>query len=75
MMYFAIELDPDAGMRVHPKTQEYRTVEVGEFESKEDAVSNACLQLNCRQLFRGVIRRNKGNGGYMVLNAQDYAAV
>ena len=72
MMYVAIEIGPDAGMRTCPKTSEYRTVEVGEFENKSDAVSNACHQLNCHQLFRGVIRRIKGNGGYMVVNTQDY---
>lgn len=75
MMYLAIELGPDAGMRVHRTTAEYRTVTVGEFDSKDDAIRNACHQFNCRQLFRGVIRRNKGNGGYMVLNAQDYTAI
>ena len=75
MMYFAIEVCPDGGMRSHPKTAEYRTVKVGEFDSKDDAVSSACHQLNCRQLYRGVIRRLKGAGGYLVLNAQDYAEV
>jgi hypothetical protein len=75
MMYVAIELGSDGGMREHPKTAEYRTVEVGEFDNKSDAVSNACHQLYCRQLYRGVIRRLKGHGGYVVLNAQDYAAV
>lgn len=75
MMYIAIELSPDGGMRTFPKTVEYRTVEIGEFDNKADAVSNACHQLNCRQLFRGVIRRLKGQGGYMVLNTQDYAQV
>ena len=75
MMYIAIELGPDGGMREHPKTAEYRTVEIGEFDNKADAVSNACHQLNCRQIFRGVIRRLKGQGGYMVLNTQDYAEV
>ena len=29
----------------------------------------------CRQLFRGVIGRSNGGGGYVVLNAQDYAEV
>ena len=75
MMYLAVELGPDGGMREHPNTAEYRTVEVGEFDHKDDAVSNACHQLNCNLIFRGVIRRLKGNGGYIVVNAQDYAEV
>jgi hypothetical protein len=75
MMYVAIELGPDGGMRQHPKTAEYRTIEIGEFDNKTDAVSNACHQLNCRQIFRGVIRRLKGSGGYVVLDSQGYAQV
>ncbi|SGY87712.1 hypothetical protein [Moritella viscosa] len=75
MMYLAIALCPSGSMREHPKTHELRTVEVGECETKQDAIDNACLQLNCRQLFRGVIGRPKGQGGYLVLNAQEYAEV
>jgi hypothetical protein len=75
MMYLAIEIGPNGGMRTHPQTAEYRTVEIGEFNTKADAVRNACVQLNCRQIFRGVIRCLKGQGGYMVLNTQDYAQV
>ena len=75
MMYFAVELGSDGGMREHPKTAELRTIEVGEFDTKADAVSNACQQLNCRQVYRGILRRLKGQGGYIVLNAQDYPTV
>jgi len=74
-MYLAIEIGPNGGMRRCPKTDEYRTVEVGEFDNKEDAVRNACHQFKCRQIFRGLIRCLTGNGGYMVLNTQDYAEV
>lgn len=41
----------------------------------EQAADNACQQLGCRPLFRGVIRRLKGCGGYVVLNAQDHVQV
>jgi len=75
MMYLAIELCPNGGMREHPKTHELRTVEIGECETKQDAINNACQQLDCRQLFRGVIGRPKGLGGYVVLNAHEYAEV
>jgi len=75
MMYLAIELCPNGGMREHPKTHELRTVEIGECETKQDAIDNACQQLDCCQLFRGVIGRPKGQGGYVVLNAHEYAEV
>ena len=75
MMYLAIEVCPDGGTIRDADTCEPRTVEIGDHDSKADAVENACLKLDCRQLFRGVIRRLKGKGGYIVLNAQDYAEV
>ena len=75
MMYLAVELGKDGGMCQHPKTAEFRTIEVGEFDNKADAVSNACQHLKCKVIFRGVIRRLKGNGGYIVLNAQDHAQI
>lgn len=75
MMYFAIELGSDGGTILEPQTSEPRTVEVGDHDSKDDAVENACQMLDCRQLYRGVISRLKGTGGYIVLNAQDYAAI
>ncbi|SGY87572.1 Hypothetical bacteriophage protein [Moritella viscosa] len=84
-MYFAIEVCPDGGTIRDGQTHEPRTVEIGECDTKQDAIDNACQQLDCqqldcqqldcRQLFRGVIGRPKGKGGYVVLNAQDYAEV
>ncbi|SGY96038.1 hypothetical protein [Moritella viscosa] len=75
MMYFAIEVCPGGGTIRDVDTFEPRTVEIGDHESKDDAVENACQMLDCRQLFRGVIGRLKGHGGYVVLNAQDHAEV
>lgn len=75
MMYFAIQVCPNGNTIRDKDTLEPSTVEVGDFEQKQDAVNQACLQLECRQLFRGVIRKLQGQGGYIVLNAQDYAAV
>lgn len=75
MMYFAIQVCPDGGTIRDADTAEPRTVEVGEFECKQDAVNQACSQLECRQLFLGVIRKLQGQGGYVVLNAQEHADV
>ena len=75
MMYLAIEVCPDGGTIRDADTCEPRTIEIGECETKQDAVDNACLQLNCRQLFRGVIRRIKGKGGYIVLNSKEHVEI
>jgi len=75
MMYFAIEVCPDGGTIRDAQNHEPRTVEIGECETKQEAIDNACQQLDCRQLFRGVIGRPKGKGGYIVLNAQEHAEV
>ncbi len=75
MMYLAIEVCPGGGTIRDPDTYEAHTVEIGDHDSKDDAIDNACQMLDCRQLFRGVIRRIKGNGGYIVLNAQEHAEV
>ena len=75
MMYFAIALCPSGGTIRDKQTHEPRTVEIGDCETKQDAIDNACLQLDCRQLVRGVIGRPKGKGGYVVLNAQEHAEI
>ena len=75
MMYLAVEVCPEGGTIRDADTLEPRTVVIGEHDNKGDAVENACQMLDCRQLFRGVIRCLKGNGGYIVLNVQDYAEV
>lgn len=75
MMYFAVQVCPAGGTVREPKTCEPRTVEIGDHDSKQNAVDEACQKLDCRQLFRGVIGRPNGGGGYIVLNAQDFAAI
>lgn len=75
MMYFAIQLGSDGGMRYIPKSSEPRTVKIGEHKDKQSAVDAAFEKLDCRQIFRGVLRRINGVGGYMVLNEQDFAAI
>ena len=75
MKYFAIQLGSDGGMRYMPKTSEPRTVEIGAHQDKQTAVDAACQKLDCRQIFRGVLGRTNGLGGYMVLNEQEFAEV
>ena len=75
MMYLAIKICPDGGTIRDADTCEPHTVEIGDHESKDDAVENACQMLDCRQLFRGVIRSLKSKGGYIVLDSQEHAEI
>jgi len=75
MMYVAIKICPDGGTIRDPDTCKPQTVEIGDHESKDDAVENACLMLDCRQLFRGVLRSIKSAGGYIVLDIQEHAEI
>ncbi|QFI37585.1 hypothetical protein FR932_06890 [Moritella marina ATCC 15381] len=75
MKFVAIKTCPNGGTIREPKTNEPQTVEIGDHDSKADAIENACYLLDCRQLFRGVLRSLKNAGGYIVLDMQEYAEV
>lgn len=75
MKFVAIKICPSGGTIREPKTNEPQTVEIGDHDSKADAVENACHLLGCRQLYRGVLRSLKNAGGYIVLDIQEFAEV
>jgi hypothetical protein len=41
----------------------------------DDAISQACLDLECTHLHKGVISKGKGRGGFMLVSTQDLEAV
>ena len=49
--------------------------ELGEFESKELAIDNACAQLKCEHITNGVLVRGNHTGGFMVCDTQEFAAL
>ncbi|UTZ33603.1 hypothetical protein HB762_20235 [Vibrio campbellii] len=71
MQYSAIQLCSDGGIVRHEDTQEVANVPVGEFESMADAVNQACLDLICTHLYKGVISKGEGKGGYMLVTTQE----
>ncbi|OEE30750.1 hypothetical protein A1QO_15570 [Vibrio genomosp. F10 str. ZF-129] len=75
MEYFALRLFGDGAMKRHTKTFEPEVTKLGDCESFEDAVKQACAQLECNHLLRGVLSQGEGAGGYMVVDAQELAAV
>ncbi|MUK91666.1 hypothetical protein GNP80_04315 [Aliivibrio fischeri] len=74
MLHFlAVVLNSGGGVVRDAKTDEIRIEELGEFESKELAIDNACAQLNCEHITKGVIVRGDHTGGFMICDTQEFA--
>ncbi|WP_240205665.1 hypothetical protein [Vibrio sp. CyArs1] len=75
MQYAAIMLCPDGGIIRHEQTQEVANVLVGDFESIEQAIDQACLDLDCAHLTKGVLSKGEGKGGFMLVTTQELGEV
>ncbi|EKO3565648.1 hypothetical protein P0E95_001992 [Vibrio metschnikovii] len=75
MQYAAVMLCPSGGVIRHEETQQVANVFVGDFESIDDAIHQACLDLKCQHLHKGVISKGKNKGGFMVVTTQDLEAL
>ncbi|EGR1202789.1 MULTISPECIES: hypothetical protein [Vibrio] len=75
MEYAAIMLCPDGGIVRHEETQEVANVFVGDFDSLDQAIEQACSSLNCTHLVKGVLSKGKGKGGFMLVTTQELEAV
>ncbi|MCL9775728.1 hypothetical protein [Vibrio methylphosphonaticus] len=75
MQYAAIMLCPDGGVIRHEQTQEVANVLVGDFESMERAIDQACFELGCTHLTKGVLKQVEGKGGFMLVTTQELEAV
>ncbi|CAM3079231.1 hypothetical protein [Vibrio neptunius] len=75
MEYFALRVFGDGAIKRHEQTFEPEVTELGEFDCLESAVEQACAQLDCNHLLRGVLSQGEGAGGYLILDAQELAAV
>lgn len=73
MQYYAIQLSGDGGVVRHPETEEPKAIEVGELDDMQTAIDQACENLKCQHLFKGVITRGNGLGGYLVATAHELA--
>ncbi|EIU6868815.1 hypothetical protein [Vibrio parahaemolyticus] len=74
MQYAAIMLCPDGGIIRHEETQEVANVMVGDFDSLDQAIEQACVSLSCTHLTKGVL--SKGiKGGFMLVTTQELEAV
>ncbi|WP_182032927.1 hypothetical protein [Vibrio diabolicus] len=75
MEYFALRLFGDGAMKRHHETFEPEVIKLGDFDSLDLAVKQACVQLDCNHLLRGILSQGEGAGGYMVVDAQELVAV
>lgn len=74
MQYAAVMLCPEGGVIRHDQTQEVANILVGDFDSMEDAISQACSDLDCSVLppsENGIISKGRGKGGYMLVTTQE----
>ncbi|MET2901666.1 hypothetical protein ABXV22_25730 [Vibrio rotiferianus] len=71
MEYFALRLFGDGAMKRHHETFEPEVTKLGDFDSLDEAVKQACAQLDCNHLLRGILSQGEGAGGYMVVDAQE----
>ncbi len=75
MQYAAIMLCPDGGIIRHEQTQEVANVLVGDFDTMEQAINQACVDLDCTHLTKGVISKGEQKGGYMLVTTQELGEV
>ena len=75
MQYAAIMLCPAGGVIRHEGTQEVANVIVGDFDSLDQAIEQACVALSCTHLSKGVLRKGNMKGGFMIVTTQDLVAV
>ena len=75
MQYAAIMLCPAGGVIRHEDTQEVANVMVGDFDSLDQAIEQACVSLNCTHVTKGVLIKGNGKGGFMLATTQELEAV
>ncbi|NRF60926.1 hypothetical protein [Vibrio coralliilyticus] len=75
MQYVAIRLFGDGAMKRHEETQEPETTALGEFDSLDDAVGQACEQLKCNHVRHGVLSEGEGRGGFIIVDTQELVQI
>lgn len=68
-------LCPAGGVIRHEETQEIANVIVGDFDSLDQAIEQACVSLNCTHLSKGVLSKGNMKGGFMLVTTQELESV
>ncbi|MEK1962788.1 hypothetical protein WOB62_12865 [Vibrio parahaemolyticus] len=75
MQYAAVMLCPDGGIIRHEDTLEVANLMVGDFDSLDQAIEEACVSLSCIHLTKGVLSKGDGKGGFMLVTTQELESV
>lgn len=73
MNYLAVYLGADGGISRNADTQEVMNLQLGEFESRDQAISNACETLDCTHAKNGVLLKGQNTGGFLICDTQEFA--
>lgn len=68
-------LCPAGGVIRHEETQEVANVIVGDFDSLDQAIEQACVSLSCTHLSKGILSKGNMKGGFMLVTTQELEAV
>ncbi|CZF83160.1 hypothetical protein [Grimontia marina] len=75
MNFLAVYLCGDGSILRNEDTSEVMNLQLGEFETKELAIKQACSQLECTHYHNGVLTKGDGQGGYLIVDAQEFTTV
>ncbi|STQ74578.1 hypothetical protein [Grimontia hollisae] len=73
--FLAIFLSADGAIVRHADTAEVMNIQLGEFESKDIAIQQAMKQLGCPENVNNVLLKGQNQGGFLVVDAQEFASV
>lgn len=68
-------LCPAGGVIRHEETQEVANVIIGDFDSLDQAIEQACVSLSCTHLSKGILSKGNMKGGFMLVTTQELEAV
>ncbi|PSW14400.1 hypothetical protein PTW35_06815 [Photobacterium sp. DA100] len=75
MNYLAVFLCADGGIIRNDETGEVMNMEVGDLDTQQQAIVEACTKFDCEHLRNGVIRKRSGAGGFLIVDAQEFVEV
>jgi len=70
--FLAVYLNSGGGV-VRNSEGEVMNMQLGEHESAELAIENACELFNCRHVMNGVCVKGNHTGGFMIVDSQEFA--
>ncbi len=71
LTYAAAFLDAEGQLIRNKHTAEIMNVQIGEFENQQDAIDQACLDLECHHKLNGILLKDDNKGGFMLVTTQE----